>query len=241
MATGLSQGAGQLSGASSDPDATAAVVAQPVTLESNVLHPVESLRDLVALLILPASLWLGALALFVARRPFQDRELQSTRGSLRIVSQSWLRAAAFGAVQVGLALIAAAVVGVPTSAVLWAGVLALVASMSFIAVHMLLKLVWPRASNLISMLALIVQIVVLPGVLPSQMLPEWIQSLAAAFPLTWAMNGMQAIVAETNAADAIGAAFGLAVLGLVSIALTTLVLSRKRLTAGLGFVVARAA
>lgn len=241
LADGLSQGAGQLSGAASDPDATAAVVAEPVTLSSTVLNPLDSVRDLIALLILPAALWLGALAIFVARRPFADSALQRTTGSFRIVMTGLLTAGALGAVQVALALTTAALVGVPASALLWAGVLALIASVTFIAIHMLLKLVWPRASNLVSMVLLIVQIVVLPGVLPSEMLPTWIQPISSAFPLTWAMNGMQAIVAGGQPAEAIPAALALLLVTVVIVAVTTWRLSQKRLSNGLGFVVARAA
>ncbi len=241
LATGLSQGAEQLSGSAADPDATAAVVSEPITMTKQIENPLGSLRDLVALLILPAALWLGALAIFVARRPFGDAELQSTRGSLRIVAASVGRAGLFGLVQVLLALIAAAIVGVNATAIALGALLALVASFAFIALHLLFKLIWPRASNLISMVLLVAQIVVLPGVLPSEMLPTWIQPVANAFPLTWAMNGMQAIVAGTGYSAAVTAGIGLALIGLVAAALSTLILSKRRLSSALGFVVAQAA
>lgn len=241
MATGLSQGASQLSGASSDPTATAKVVSQPVALTSNVLNPLASLRDLIALLILPAALWLGALAIFVARKPFRASELQSTSGSFRIVLHSTWRAALWGTGQLLLALIAAVVVGVDGVAIGFAALLGLAAMLAFIAIHLLLKLIWPRASNLISMMLLIVQIVVLPGVLPPEVLPTWIQSLSSAFPLTWVMNGMQAIVAGANYSSAISAGVGMLLLTVVATALTTLVLSRKRLAGAFGFAVAQVA
>lgn len=241
MADGLSQGAEQLSGSAADPDATAAVVSEPVTITKQVENPLGSVRDLIALLILPAALWLGALAIFVARRPFTEAELQSTRGSARIVLASTGRAGLFGLVQVALALIAAAIVGVGASALAWGAVLAALASFAFIALHLLLKLVWPRASNLISMVLLVAQIIVLPGILPSEMLPTWIQPVASAFPLTWAMNGMQAIVAGSGYSAAVSAGIGLALIGVVATALTTVILSRRRLTAGFGFAIASAA
>lgn len=241
MADGLSQGAEQLSGSAADADATAAVVSEPVTVTKQVEHPLGSLRDLIALLILPAALWLGALAIFVARRPFSDAELQSTRGSARIVLAATGRASLFGAAQVVLALVAAAIVGVGATALAWGALLAAVASFAFITVHLLLKLIWPRASNLVSMVLLVAQIVVLPGVLPSEMLPNWIQPIAVAFPLTWAMNGMQAIVAGSGYSAAVSAGIGLALIALVATLVTTLSLSRRRLRAGFGFVVASAA
>lgn len=241
MADGLSQGAEQLSGSAADPDATAAVVSEPVTITKQVENPLGSVRDLIALLILPAALWLGALAIFVARRPFAEVELQSTRGSARIVLASTGRAGLFGLVQVALALIAAAIVGVGASALAWGAVLAALASFAFIALHLLLKLVWPRASNLISMVLLVAQIIVLPGILPSEMLPTWIQPIASAFPLTWAMNGMQAIVAGSGYSAAVSAGIGLALIGVLATALTTMILSRRRLTAGFGFAIASAA
>lgn len=241
MASGLSQGASQLSGASSDPTATAKVVSQPVELTSNVLNPLASLRDLIALLILPAALWLGALAIFVARKPFRASELQSTSGSFRIVLRSTWRAALWGAGQLLLALIAAVVVGVNGAAIGYAALLGLTAMLAFISIHLLLKLIWPRASNLISMMLLIMQIVVLPGVLPPEVLPTWIQSLSSAFPLTWVMNGMQSIVAGANYSSAIIAGVGMLLLTVVATALTTLVLSRKRLAGAFGFAVAQVA
>lgn len=241
LATGLTQGANQLSGAATDPDETARIVSQPVTIEKTVLNPMDSVRDLIALLILPASLWLGALALFVARKPFRAPELQSTAGNFRIVLGSTLRASLWGAGQLVLALIAALIVGVNVVAIGYAALLGLAAMLAFIAIHLLLKLIWPRSSNLISMMLLVLQIVVLPGVLPSQMLPNWMQSISGAFPLTWAMNGMAAIVAGTGYSAAVMAGLGLLAIAVLATALTTFVLSRKRLQGALGFAVAQVA
>ncbi|MFM6973529.1 MAG: hypothetical protein ACKOXM_00030, partial [Agromyces sp.] len=241
LATGLGQSGGQLSGAAGNPDATAAVVSEPVTLSKIIEHPLESLRDLLAMLILPAALWLGALALFVARSPFADEALQSTRGSFRIVAASLGRFLVFGVIQVALALVAAAAVGIAPLALLTGGLLAVVASFAFIGIHLLLKLLWPRASNLISMVLLIAQVVALPGVLPAEALPTWIQPVTTVFPLNWAMSGMQAIVSGTNSAVAIRAAIALFMVGVIAAVLTTLILSRRRVRAGYGFVVASAA
>lgn len=238
LASGLQQGADKFASSSANPDATAKVVSQPVTLTSNVLNPLDSLRDLVALLILPAALWLGALGIFVARRPFSHEELQSTAGSLRVVTRSVLRAMLFALLQVAVALIVAVFVGVSPAALGLGALLALAASFAFVCLHLLFKLWWPRAANLVSMMLLIVQIIALPGVLPSQMLPDWMQTLSQLLPLTWAMNGMQAIVAGTGYSTAVGAGVGLLALGVVAALITTMVLSRRRITAAWGFAVA---
>lgn len=240
LASGLSKGAGQLSG-SSDPTATAKVVSKPIALGSATVNPIGSLSHVVALLILPAALWLGAIGIFVARRPFRGAELRSTAGSFRIVLSSVARAMVVSAVQVVLALGVAALAGVTGWPLVFGGLLALAAAFAFVSLHLLFRLWWPRAANIISMVLVVLQLMALPGILPSEMLPPWMQTISTFFPLSWAANGMQAIVAQTGMEAALIAGLGLLALGVVALLVTTLNLSSRRIRGGWGFVIAEAA
>ena len=239
LADGLNSGSEQLGGALADPDQAAKVVSQPVTLTDERNNPIESLNDLVALLIVPMALWLGTLAIFLARRPFRSVELQSTVGSAAVVRRSVIRALGYSIVQLVLALIVAAIVGVTPGALLLAAPFALVVAFGFVALHLLIWLVWPRAASLVSILLVVLQIVLLPGVLPVEALPSALATVSQLLPMTWAVNGMQAIAAGTNYGTVVAAAAGLIALGVLALAVTTATLSRRRVSRAWGFAVAR--
>ncbi|MFM6973665.1 MAG: ABC transporter permease, partial [Agromyces sp.] len=223
-----------------NPDETARVVSQPVTVSKEIQHPLASLRDLIAMLVLPAALWIGALAIVIARRPFRAEALQSTRGTARIVARSTITALGFGALQVALALAVGALVGLPVATLGWGAAIGLVASFSFITLHTLGKLLWPRVTDLASIVLLVVQFVALPCIVPVEMLPEWMQPLANAFPLSWATQAMQAAVSGEHVSTMLSRLVALALLGAAATAVTTLVLSRRRLARGFGFAIATA-
>ncbi|HLP22563.1 MAG TPA: hypothetical protein VK139_00790, partial [Microbacteriaceae bacterium] len=143
--------------------------------------------------------------------------------------------------QAALALVVALVAGVAVGPLSVALAVAAAAAIAFVAVHVALRLLAPRIAGLISMLLLVSQIVLLPGLVPSAMLPEWMQSIAPALPLTWAMTAMQSVAASANVPATVGAIVALLALAAVAVAFATVQLARRRTRDGLGFVVAESA
>lgn len=241
LATGLESGAEQAASAALDPETTAEIISNPIAMTSEVLDPIDSVRDLISLLVVPLALWIGALALIATRDAFDASRLQSTASSMSVTLNAIVRSMPLLVAQVALVNVVALWSGVSGSALLWAIPFTFVIALAFGALHMLIKLVWPRAAVAVSIVAFAVQISVLPGVVPPQILPPFMQSLGAMMPLTWAANGMQAIVVGSNVGAAVSAAVGLAVVAALSVIASVALVARRRVTAAWGFAVASVA
>ena len=100
LADGLAEGAeGTSSLSDMDPAETAGVVADPVVSESARDNEIDTLGQVVAMLLGPIGLWLGAMALFLVFRPFTRQALASTAPTGRLVARTLFRGSLVGLAQ----------------------------------------------------------------------------------------------------------------------------------------------
>lgn len=230
LASGLRGGADQIpSLTEAETEQAADVAAEPVSLSVQRDHEVSDLRQMIATLLVPLGLWIGALAVFLVLRPVARRTLSSTAAGGRIVLAAFARAAAVTAAQAMLlvALLHLALGVAP--AMLPASILfSLVMALAFTAFHYLLTVALGRGGLVVSLLLLALQLVATGGLYPIQLIAEPFQLLSPLLPLTHGVKGMQAIVAGSGAATAALSALALVAFGVVSLVLAALVVRRAR-------------
>lgn len=230
LAGGLSAGAEKataLKGGS--PKATAKVVADPVAISVTRANAITGIGSIIGIVFVPIGLWVGALAVLLLLRPMSPVLLASTASTGRLVLRGLGRAAVIGAAQaVVLVALLHAVLGVPWTllpATLGFGVLL---ALVFAAVHHLLAVLLGRAGAVVSILLLALQLPVLGGLFPTEIAAAPFRLIAPFLPLTYAVQGMQGIVAGASGSVVGGAAAALVLIGVVSAALSFVIVARKR-------------
>jgi putative membrane protein len=202
LATGLGDGAEQASAlGGTDPKATAEVIAEPVGVSLERDNEIASLGEIIGMVFVPVGLWIGALAIFLLMRPVSAIALGSTASTARIVGRGLLRGFAIAAAQV---LVIVALLHT-TLGVSWASLPAtlgfsLLIAAAFVAVHHLLVTGFGRVGIVISLVLLAVQLTSAGGLYPVQIVAAPFQAISPFLPLTWAVQGMQAIVAGVGGA-----------------------------------------
>lgn len=236
LATGLQSGADQLAGASdATGDDAAEVAAEPVGLEVSTSNAVTQLGQIVGTYLVPLGLWVGALAIFLVIPPLSRRVLASTAASSRVLGSELARATAIAAVQALLLVALMHLVAGVSWALLPATLgFSLVAAAAFTAFHQLLTIGLGRAGLVISLLLVSLQVASVGGILPSEALAGPFTWIGSIMPLGWATTGLQQIVAGGDAGVAVGAAFGLAAFGLLSLLVSRLAIRRTRRANALG-------
>ncbi|QAY73692.1 hypothetical protein ET445_10390 [Agromyces protaetiae] len=240
LADGLTQGAKDAS-ALSDIDAatTADVVSQPVTVDTARNHEISGSGEVIGMLFAPIGLWVGALALFLVLRPFPRDALRSTTSTGGLVGRALWRTGLIALAQ------AAAVVALLHTAlgVSWtllpqtlafSALLALV----FTALHGFLQTALGRAGTLVSLVLVALQLASTGGLYPVEVLSGPFQAISRLLPLTWAVEGMQGIVAGASSGQVAGAAGVLALFGIGAVVATAAVVARRRGIRSTGFAAA---
>ncbi|MCI2959100.1 YhgE/Pip family protein [Agromyces atrinae] len=238
LASGLTTGAEQASVLGDiDAEATADVVAEPVTVSTERENPIDSLGGVVGVLFLPVSLWIGALAIFLVFRPVTVPALQSTASTARIVGRGLLRAGLVALAQV-VAVVALlhTALGVSWTLLPQTFAFAAVIALAFTALHYVLTVWLGRAGLIVSLVLLTLQIIAAGGLYPVEMLSAPVQFVSPLLPLTWAVSGMQAIISGAGGAAASAAL--LVVLALVAALIALAVVGNKRGARSFGFAAA---
>jgi putative membrane protein len=245
LATGASSlAAGLTSGAAKAPSYTSAQVAQTASVASNPVgvsvdrkHEVSSAAQIIATLFVPLGLWIGSLAVFLVLRPLTRRTLSSTAGNGRIVLSSIARASVVTAAQaLLLVLLLHTAVGVSWSLLPATILFSLVMAIAFTAFHYLLTIGLGRGGLVVSIFLLAVQITSTGGLYPIQLLAKPFQFLSPLLPLTYGVRGMEAIISNSGAGTAIGAAVALVAFGAGSLLIALLAVRRVRRARALGLV-----
>ena len=240
LATGLAEGAAQVP--SSDDDAaseTADIVSEPVTLAVSTDNEVTEPAQAIATFFIPLGLWLGALAVFLVLSLPTYRSLSSTARDGRIVASTLIRASLLTAIQaVLLLLLLHAGVGVSWALLPATAGFALLTALSFAAFHYFLTAALGRGGLVISLFLLAIQLTSTGGIYPIEALAAPFQAVSPFLPLTYAVEGMYAILSGGNVQAAITAALALLALGVVSIALSVLAVRRIRKSTATGAVLA---
>ncbi len=241
LATGLGSGAEQASAlAGSDPQATAEVVAEPVGVSLERDNQISSLGQIIGMVFVPVGLWIGALTIFLLMRPVSVVALGSTASTGRILGRGLLRGFALAAAQV---LVIVALLHT-TLGVSWASLPAtlgfsLLIAAAFVAVHHLLITALGRGGVVVSLVLLALQLTSVGGLYPVEILAAPFQLLSPILPLTWAVQGMQAIVAGVGGSAVGVPAAVLAVFVLLGALGSLAVIARRRGAGSFGFALAQ--
>ncbi|WP_158437771.1 YhgE/Pip family protein [Naasia lichenicola] len=238
LASGLSDGAAQIPTYTDEQKTQAADVASsPITLTAVRSNEVSEIPQIVSTLLVPAGLWIGALAVFLAFGALSRRVLASTASSGRIALRTLARAAVLAAGQaVLLVLLLHAVIGVPWGSIGATLPFALLIAVVFSAIHALLSVAFGRWGLIVSLVLLALQLTATGGLYPIELLSKPFQTISPLLPVTSAVNGMQAIVTGADASAVFAACTGLILWGLFSALLVVVVVSRRRSARALGIV-----
>ena len=230
LAAGLATGAAQLpAGDSAAAARSAKIAADPVGLTLTRGNKISDIGQVIASFFVPLGLWVGALAIFLVLRPVTRRALSSTAANGRLVLSTLARASAISVAQ---ALLLVALLHVSLG-VAWASLpatlgFALIMALAFMAFHYLLTIAFGRAGLVISLLALAIQVTSTGGLYPVQLLAMPFQWISPLLPLTYAVQGMQGIIAGGDAGPVITSALMLFAFGVGSVLIALLAIARTR-------------
>ncbi|WP_368498506.1 YhgE/Pip family protein [Herbiconiux sp. A18JL235] len=239
LSDGLTTGAEQLTGTVPSDTADAAdVVAQPLSVDTTTLNEVSGVGQIVSTILLPVALWLGALAVFLWLRPLSRAVLASSAPTARLALRTFGRAAGVAAVQAGL-LVAFLhlVLGVAWSSLPATLGFSLLVALAFTAFQQFLSTAFGRLGSVISVVLLALQLAATGGLYPVELLSGPFQAVNAISPLSYAVSGIQTILTGGQAGTVVTACLVMAVMLVVSVALSVAALARRRRPVEIGWVV----
>jgi putative membrane protein len=238
LADGLERGADEVPSYSEvEAKDAAGVVADPIALTIERDNEVGDIASGVSALVVPLGLWLGALAIFLALRPLARRALASPAPTGRLLRRSLGTAMAIAAVQ-ALLLVALLHTAVGLDWALLPATLALSLLMAgaFTAFHYLLTVAFGRTGLIVSLLLLAIQLTATGGLYPIELVASPFRAISPYLPLTYGVQGMQALVAGGSAGPFVTAVIVLALFGVVCALLSYLAVRRSRRASALGLV-----
>lgn len=230
LATGLNTGADALKkNEFSDPSAAADVVAKPVAVDVSTANKVDNLAQIVTTIILPAALWLGALAVFLFLRPLSKAVLASAASTARLTARVFGRASLYAVAQVALVVVFLHTsLGVPWSSLPVTLSLSLMAALAFTAFHQLLTTLFGRIGAVISLVLFALQLASTGGLYPIQVLSGPFQVLSAITPLSYVVDGVRGVLVGGSITPVLTAFGVLAIMLVASLVLSGVALARKR-------------
>ncbi|GAA2027125.1 hypothetical protein GCM10009819_08110 [Agromyces tropicus] len=230
LADGLAQGAeGTASLEGLDPEETAGVVADPVVAQATRDNEITSLGQVVAMLIGPIGLWLGAMTLYLVFRPFTREALASTAPTARLVGRTLFRGSLIGLAQAAAVVaLMHTVLGVDWALLPQTLAFAALLAVVFTAIHAFLSAWLGRIGTVVSLVLVVLQLAASGGLYPLEVVSGPYQAISPFLPLTWAVQGMQLIVAGVGGAGVWAAAGALVLFGVLGVAGTAIVVARRR-------------
>lgn len=230
LADGLADGAEGTSAMSDlDPEETAGVVADPVVAESARDNEIGTVGQVVAMLLGPIGLWLGAMALFLVFRPFTREALASTAPTGRLVARTLFRGSLVGLAQAAaVVLLMHTALGVEWSLLPQTLAFSALLAVAFTAIHAFLSAWLGRAGTIVSLVLVVLQLAASGGLYPLEIVSGPYQAISPFLPLTWAVEGMQHIVSGADGAAVWAAAGVIALFGGLGAAGTAIVVGRRR-------------
>ncbi|PPF89212.1 YhgE/Pip domain-containing protein [Subtercola sp. Z020] len=230
LQSGLQTGADALTkSAATDPAASAAVAANPIAVDVSTQNSAGGIGSVIAVLVVPAGLWFGALAIFLFLRPIRASLLASSTPTGRLAVRLFGRASVFAALQ---AIVVIAYLQFSLNPA-WSSLPALLGfgllvALAFTAFHQFLTAAFGRVGAVISLILFAVQIATTAGIYPVEILAGPFQFINAISPLAYAVSGIQGILTG-GAAGPVWTSVGvLAVLLLLSLVFATAALARRR-------------
>ncbi|MFE5672053.1 YhgE/Pip family protein [Agromyces sp. NPDC056523] len=230
LADGLAEGAEGTSSLSDlDPEETAGVVADPVVAEATRDNEIDSVGQVVAMLLGPIGLWLGAMALFLVFRPFTREALASTAPTGRLVARTLFRGSLVGLVQAAAVVVLMhTALGVDWALLPQTLAFSALLAIAFTAVHAFLSAWLGRAGTIVSLVLVVLQLAASGGLYPLEIVSGPYQAVSPFLPLTWAVQGMQYIVSGAGGPAVWAAAGVTALFAVLGAAGTAFVVGRRR-------------
>ncbi|MBM7505135.1 YhgE/Pip family protein [Agromyces aurantiacus] len=230
LADGLAKGAeGTSSLEDMDPEQTAGVVADPVVSESTRDHEISNVGQVVAMLLAPIGLWLGAMALFLVFRPFSREALESTAPTGRLVGRTLFRGSLVGLVQAAaVVLLMHTALGVDWALLPQTLAFSALLAVAFTAIHAFLTAWLGRAGTIVSLVLVVLQLAASGGLYPLEIVSGPYQAISPFLPLTWAVQGMQHIVSGAGGSTVWASAGVIALFGVLGAVGTAIVVARRR-------------
>jgi putative membrane protein len=230
LADGLAEGAeGSSALTDLDPEETASVVAEPVTMAAERDNAIESLGQVIAMLLAPIGLWLGAMALFLVFRPFGREALASTASTGSLVARTLFRGSLIGLAQAALVvLLMHTALGVDWSLLPQTLAFSALLAVAFTAIHAFLSAWLGRAGTIVSLVLVVLQLAASGGLYPLEIVSGPFQAISPFLPLTWAVEGMQLIVSGAGGGAVAAAAAAIALFGLLGVVGTAFTVARRR-------------
>ncbi|MEA9986395.1 YhgE/Pip family protein [Subtercola sp. RTI3] len=230
LQTGLQSGAAALTkNTATDPAAAAKVAADPIAVNVATENGGGSIGQVIAILLIPAGLWVGALAVFLLLRPLTASLLASSASTARLVGRVFGRASAFAVLQ---ALLVVGYLHLSLGAA-WSSLpatlgFALLIALAFTAFHQFLSAAFGRIGAVVSIILFAVQFATTAGVYPVQILSGPFQFISSISPLAYAVSGIQGILTGGAAGPVWSSVVVLAILLLVSMLASGVALARRR-------------
>jgi putative membrane protein len=230
LATAVSAAAGQIPPANPQQRAQIAdSLGVPVELVTVNRHPARTYGRGEAPLFFGVALWLFALIAYLVLRPVNARVVAGRARALTIAVAGWLPAAGLGIVGV-LALYGVLDGGLGLDPLhrLWTIGLLVLAAAALVAVIHLLRTALGFGGLALALLLLVVQLTTSGGLYPLETAPAPFRVAHVVSPLTYLVEGLRVTISGGDAELLIRAAAVLGGILLLSIALTTLVVARRR-------------
>lgn len=230
LADGLTDAEGRIPVLSDDQKkSNAATLASPVDVATTNLHPAVTYgRGLTPFFFAIALLVFGITA-FLVLRPVSARALASRAGDVTVALAGWLPAAACCVVG-GLVLFVVLDVFLgldPTHP--WATLgLVVLAAAAFTAIAHLLRTWLGGVASAVVLVLLLVQLTTCAGTFPYETLPQFFRVLHPLLPMTYLVDGLRVAITGGNTGHLVRDVLVLAGFGLAALAVTTLVVRRRR-------------
>jgi putative membrane protein len=223
----VAAGAGQVPTYDDDQrDTLASVVSAPVVAEDTTV-PLADQDAIAGPLVVPAAVWLGALAAFLVLPAVPRRAAYEPAGVLRVAVRAWLPAVAVAAVQALVLVLAVPLLGVGARNPVGAALFALAAAAVFAAVNQGLVALWGRAGLVVSLAFLALQVACVGVLIPLQTAPPVFRELSGLLPLPQAAEALGVLVLGLEGSW-IQPLVGLLLWGVAGLAAAALVVRRAR-------------
>ncbi|TFC95175.1 MULTISPECIES: YhgE/Pip family protein [Cryobacterium] len=211
-----------------DPVVTSAVVSEPVGITTERDNAFASIGPVIGMVFVPIGLWIGALAIVLVMKPLSAIALASTASTGGLVARSLGRAFGIAAAQaVVVVLLLHSTLGVAWSLLPATLAFAVFLAFVFAAVHHFLTAAFGRVGIVVSLVLLALQLTAVGGLYPIELVSTPFQLISPYLPLTWAVQGMQAIVSGGDG-GAGGPAAILMIFALVSVLASYATVARRR-------------
>ncbi|OLR95117.1 hypothetical protein BJP25_08895 [Actinokineospora bangkokensis] len=230
LADGLAQAQGKIPVLSDDQkESNAATLASPVDVATENLHPAVTYGRGLSPFFLSIALVVFGITGFLVLRPISARALSSTAGDVTVALAGYAPAA-LCCVTGGLVLYTALDVFLGLDPVhTWGtiGLLAL-AALSFTAIAHLLRTALGGAASAVVLILLLLQLTTSAGTFPYETLPAPFRFLHPLLPMTYLVDGLRVTISGGNGAHLLRDALVLGGFLVVALALTCVVVRRKR-------------